>query len=29
MAINAVSLDLISQLSSEFIDIVRNLPDIF
>lgn len=26
---DAVSLDLISQLSSEFIDIVRNLPDIF
>lgn len=26
---DAVSLDLISQLSSEFIDIVRNLLDIF
>lgn len=26
---DADSLDLISQLSSEFIDIVRNLPDIF
>lgn len=29
MARNAVSLDLISQLSSEFIDIVRKLPDRF